>query len=92
MDKRDEWVYGWVDKAHLWGRLQLVHLVAAERRLDEMFYFGIELHERHIAAVEQQQAETLWQHDLIIQKEIDEHEQANNVEWDVSEQRPPGEV
>lgn len=92
MDKRDERVYGRVDETHLWGSLQLVHLVAAKHRLHETFYCGIELHECHVAAVEQQQADTLRQHDLVIQKEIDEHEQADDVERDVSEQRPPGEV
>lgn len=91
----DEWMNGWTDResqAHLWRSLQLVHLVAAQRSLDENLDFGIAFHERHIAGVARQQADTFHHRDLIIQKEIDEHQQANYIEWDVSEQRPPGEV
>lgn len=83
---------GWMDGAYLWCSLQLIHLVAAHQSLDEKLYFGIEFHECHIAGVAHQQADTFPHRDLIIQKEIDEHEQANNIERDVSEQRPPGEV
>ena len=88
----DEWGMDVMDEAHLGCTLQLVHLVAAQQALDEHFYFAIELHECHIAGVAHQQAEAFPHHNLIIQKEIDEHEQSNDIEGDVSEQRPPGEV
>ena len=88
----DGWMMDRQGQAHLWCSLQLVHLVAAQKALYEKFYFGIELHECDVAGVAHQQADTFPQRDLVIQKEIDEHEQANDIEWDVSEQRPPGEV
>lgn len=88
---KNEWMVG-QGQAHLWCSLQLLHLVAAQRSLDEKLHFGIELHECHIASVAHQQANAFSQRNLVIQKKIDEHEQANDIERDVSEQRPPGEV
>ena len=60
--------------------------------LEGMLYLYIELHKAHIGSVPTHQHNTLPPHDGIIQKENDEHDQIDDVERHVPEQRPPGEM
>lgn len=79
--------------AHLRLRLgHLHHLVAVHQALDERLHLGVELHEDDIGGVGQQQRHALPAADVVIQEEDDEHDQVQNVERDVTEKWPPGEV
>lgn len=66
----------------------MLHDLALEGLLD----LHVELHEHHVAGVAPDQHSTLPRHDGVVQKEDDEHDEVQNVEGHVPEERPPGEV
>jgi len=66
--------------------------VPVDLGLDHALDLAVELHEAHVADVAQQQHQALPPQDGVVQEEDDEHDEVQDVEGHVSEERPPGQV
>ncbi|PWA29210.1 hypothetical protein CCH79_00006304 [Gambusia affinis] len=66
--------------------------VFTELAFERLFNLTVELHEDYIAYVAQHQHHALPPPDHVVQEEDDEHDEVQDVEGHVPEERPPGEV
>lgn len=77
---------------HLGLHFNFYNLVLVHAIFDETLHFAVELHENHVGGVARQQRGTFPHGDKIIQEEDDKHYQIQDIEGDITEERPPRQV
>ena len=74
---------------HLGLYRHFYHLILVHAIFDEALDFAVELHEDHVGGVAREQSHTFPHGDDVIQEEDDQQDQIQDVEGDVTEERPP---
>lgn len=77
---------------HLGLHCYFHHLILFNAVFDEALQFAVALHEDDVGSVAGQQRDTFPHGDDVVQEEDDEHDQIQDVEGDVTEERPPRQV
>ncbi|GCB82374.1 hypothetical protein scyTo_0022899 [Scyliorhinus torazame] len=78
----------WVDHRHDFNHIVIGYDVALEPPLN----LSVKFHEADVGDVAREQEDTLPPLDHIVQEEYDQQDQVQNVEGDIPEQGPPGQV